>query len=131
MRYFYRNRTSALASDLRGAIELGNYPVVKRTITRNRQLIHCPTGRAADHPVHVAAQSGHQRIVRLLLHRGADPNARNKHRKTPAHLGVLHCRPEVVGLLIGHGADPAAMDSSNNTPLDLATLMNDKYVIMI
>ncbi|XP_060872400.1 ankyrin-3-like [Metopolophium dirhodum] len=123
--YNYRKRTSALASDLRAAIELGNYAAVKRSITRNRRLTHCPIGRAADHPVHVAAQSGHQHIVRLLLNRGANPNARNKHMMTPAHLCVLHCRHEVVELLIGHGADPAATDSADNTPLDLATLMNE------
>jgi len=128
--YNYRKRKLALASDLRGAIEMGNYAAVKRSITRNRRLTHCPIGRAADRPVHVAAQSGHQHIVRLLLNRGADPNARNKHMKTPAHLCVLHCRHQVVELLIGHGADPAATDSADNTPLDLATLMNEKYVII-
>jgi len=50
--------------------------------------------------------------------------------KTPAHLCVLHCRHQVVELLIGHGADPAATDSADNMPLDLATLMNEKYVIL-
>lgn len=127
--YKYRKRTSALASDLRAAIELGNYAAVKQCITRNRRLTNCRIGRAADHPVHLAAQSGHQHIVRLLLNRGANPNARNKHMMTPAHLCVLHCRHEVVELLIQHGADPAATDSADNTPLDLATLLNEMYVM--
>uniref|UniRef100_A0A2S2PZN6 Ankyrin-3 n=1 Tax=Sipha flava TaxID=143950 RepID=A0A2S2PZN6_9HEMI len=126
MHYYYRKRSSASAVDLRKAIERGNYAAVKRIITRNRYLTHCPTGRAADHPVHVAAQSGHQRIVGLLLHRGADPDARNANRKTPVHLSILHSRPLVVGLLMDNGADPTVVDGYDNTPLDLAALMNDK-----
>lgn len=125
--YYYRKRRASSGPvDLRQAIEQGNYVAVKRTITRHRYLLHWPTGPTADHPVHVAAQAGHQRIVRLLLHRGADPNARNVQRKTPAHLCVLHRRHQLIEILIGHGADLAAVDGFNNTPLDLATLINEK-----
>ncbi|XP_025192537.1 ankyrin-1-like [Melanaphis sacchari] len=129
LRRYYRKRTSA--SDLRGAIELGNYSAAKRSITRNRRLAHHPTGRAADHPVHVAAQSTHQRIVRLLLNRGADPNTGNKYMKTPARLCMLHCRHQVIGLLIGHGTDSAVMDSADHKPSNLATLMNEKRCLNV
>lgn len=99
---------------------------VKRTIERNRYLLRWPTGLTADHPVHVAAQAGHQAIVRLLLHRGADPNATNAHRQTPAHLCVLYGRRQLIEILVDHGADLTAVDNFNNTPLDLATLINEK-----
>ncbi|XP_050440490.1 ankyrin-3-like [Adelges cooleyi] len=127
--YYYRKRSGSTAFaplDLRKAIERGHYDTVKRMITWNRYLMHCPSGRTSDYPVHVAVQAGHQRIVKLLLNRGADPNARNAHRKTPMHQCVLNCRHNIVGLLVDHGAELDSTDGSNNTPLDLATLMNEK-----
>lgn len=127
--YYYRKRSGSTAFaplDLRKAIERGHYDAVKRMITWNRYLMHCPSGRTADYPIHVAVQSGNQRIVKLLLNRGADPNARNAHRKTPMHQCVLHCRHHIIGQLVSHGADLNATDGSNNTPLDLATLLNEK-----
>ncbi|XP_050548796.1 ankyrin-1-like [Daktulosphaira vitifoliae] len=127
--YYYRKRAGSTAFaplDLRKAIERGHYDAVKRMITWNRYLMHCPSGRTADYPIHVAVQTGNQRIVKLLLNRGADPNVRNAHRKTPMHQCILHCRNHIIGLLVGHGADLDVTDGSNNTPLDLATLMNEK-----
>lgn len=126
--YYYRKArpSIAAAADLRKAIELGNYAAVKRAVTKDRHLIHIPTGRAGDHPVHVAAHAGHERIVQLLLHRGADPNVRNANNNTPAHLGVLQCKHRVVEVLMDLGADPGAADSANKTLLDLAANMNEK-----
>ncbi|VVC26362.1 Ankyrin repeat-containing domain,Ankyrin repeat [Cinara cedri] len=128
--YYYRKRARA-PKDLRTAIEWGDYATVKQTIGRHPHLVHCPTGRTADLPVHVAARVGHRLIVGLLLSMGADPNARNAHHRTPAHLSVLHHKDRVARMLFGDGADPAAVDGSNNTALDLATLMNEKRCLNV
>lgn len=126
MHVFHYRKRAASTAEFRKSIERGDYDSVKRTVSRNRFLIQCPAGRAADYPVHVAARAGHRRIVRLLLHRGADPNARNAHRQTAMHLCVLHHKHQILGTLIEHGADPAAVDGVGHTPLDLATLMNER-----
>lgn len=132
--YQKRKQTSTVATaaiaavDLRQEIERGNYAEVKRIIICNRYLVHCPSGLIDDRPLHVAIQAGHQHIVTMLLHYGADPNARNAQWMTCVHLCVLHCRHQMIELLISCGANPNAVDGSNITPLELAMIMNEKYI---
>lgn len=124
---FHSNWVIKSPAELRESIERGNYNAVKRSIKHDRHLVHRPSGPAANFPVHVAAQAGHRRIVKLLLLYGANPNARNAVQRTPAHLCMLYCRYRVAELLLDHGADPNAMDDHNHTPLELATMLNKRY----
>ena len=60
-------------------------------------------------------------IVRLLLKNGANPNARNKKRRTPLHLASKRADLlEVVRLLLEHGANLDAEDKDGKTPLQLS-----------
>lgn len=127
----HSNWVVKVPAKLRESIERGNYNVVKRSIKHDRHLVHRPSGSAANFPVHVAAQAGHRRIVKLLLLYGANPNARNALQRTPAHLCMLYCRYRVVELLFDHGADPTAVDDYNRTPLELATMLNKRYVCVV
>jgi outer membrane protein assembly factor BamB len=64
-----------------------------------------------------AAQRGHAEVVRLLLARGANPNARETLNNTTAlHFGISY--PEVVRLLVEHQADVNARDlQAGQSPL--------------
>jgi ankyrin repeat protein len=56
--------------------------------------------------LHEAAKRGHAEIVRLLLARGADPNARETGDNTyPLHWGAAHRHNEVIRILLDAGAD--------------------------
>ena len=46
-------------------------------------------------------------LMRLLLARGADPNARGINDYTPLHLAVSQCDEAAARLLLSHGADPS------------------------
>src|SRR5918993_2340016 len=46
-------------------------------------------------------------LVKLLLARGADPNARGINDYTPLHLAVSQHDEAAMRLLLAHGADPA------------------------
>jgi ankyrin repeat protein len=87
-------------------------------------------------PLHFAAERGHGGVMRTLLTRGADPDAKSKDLTTPLHLAVRAKRTryecvfkkgklqstngahkDVVSLLLEHRADAMARDSEGNTPL--------------
>ena len=55
-------------------------------------------------PLHLAAQSGHLKIVMVLVQHGADVNAETSENWTPLHLASAHGRNEVCKFLIRHNA---------------------------
>jgi len=67
--------------------------------------------------IHHAASGGHIEMVRLLLDRGANPNARSSDRSTPLH---RTSEPEIAQLLLDRGADASACDDCNSQPIHAA-----------
>jgi len=56
--------------------------------------------------LHAAARAGHLEAVRLLLERGANPNAREAGDNTyPLHWAAAHGHPDVVQALVESGGD--------------------------
>ena len=71
-------------------------------------------------PLHHAAESGYLEIVKLLLSKGADPNARALFNITPLMLAARFGHIEVVRTLIAGGAEVNAQDRDGGTVLDNA-----------
>jgi ankyrin repeat protein len=59
-------------------------------------------------------------VLRLLLERGADINARKKDGQTPLHWASMQGALEVVRLLLEHGARVEAKDNKGKTALQVA-----------
>jgi len=72
--------------------------------------------------LHLAAFFGHDEVVRLLLDRGADPNAesRNEMHVQPLHSAVARGHQGAVELLLQHGANANARQPGGWTPLHAA-----------
>jgi ankyrin repeat protein len=72
--------------------------------------------------LHAAADGGQAKVARLLLDRGADPNAVAGHGRTPLHFAVGGQSAEVVRLLLRRGAVRTieTQDEWGNTPLLVA-----------
>ena len=58
--------------------------------------------------------------MRLLLERGADPNARQQLGFTALHGSAASGDRETAELLLAHGADPQATNDEGKTPADFA-----------
>lgn len=60
-------------------------------------------------------------LARLLLARGADPNAMTSYDGTPLHSAAMWDATEVIPLLLAHGADPQRKDAKGKTPAQIAS----------
>jgi len=74
-------------------------------------------GRLQLTPLDTAAMDGHPAIVKLLLERGAAPNARGKYGVAPLHWAARHGQTEVGRILIENGADVNLKDFDLETAL--------------
>jgi ankyrin repeat protein len=72
-------------------------------------------------------------IATLLLERGLDVNARNRHWQTALHVAVANQQGRriatMVHLLLAKGADIHATDSKGRTPLHVASMGSDQSIV--
>jgi uncharacterized protein len=71
-------------------------------------------------PVHAAATVQDRATMRLLLQRGADPNARQEQGFTPLHSAASRGDVEMAKVLIEFGADPNARTDDEKNAVDIA-----------
>jgi hypothetical protein len=78
-----------------------------------------------------AVFEGHIDTARVLLERGADPNAKGPHDVTPLMMAAAATRPDpaMVRLLLEKGADTGAHDSIGRSALDWALLQGTTPVV--
>jgi ankyrin repeat protein len=77
-----------------------------------------------------AAFEGHVQSARVLLERGADPNARGQHGVTPLMMAAAATRPDpaMVRLFLERGVDLSARDVAKRSALDWALLQGETSV---
>lgn len=69
-------------------------------------------------PLHVAAEVGSVKIMKLLLEHEANPNSQDYHGVSPVFLAVQYKHFECVMLLIENGADIDLITKGNSTLFD-------------
>jgi ankyrin repeat protein len=81
-------------------------------------------------PLHLAAHYGQEKIVWLLIDRGAelDIKSQNKIGNTPLMAAVAGGKLEIVNMLLENGADPDEEDASGNDALTLAEESGKKEI---
>lgn len=81
-------------------------------------------------PIHEAIASAPEAIIRLLIRRGCDLEARDASGQTPIHTACKwNGKKENVALLLGEGAHVFAQDNAGDTPLFIAA-SNDQVDIV-
>jgi ankyrin repeat protein len=71
-----------------------------------------------DQPLHYAASGALEGILRLLLKRGADINAKGRAGMTPLHMSLRF--PKIFKVLLQMESAVSTQDNQGNTPLHLA-----------
>jgi uncharacterized protein len=81
--------------------------------------------------LHAAAARGDPTAVRTLLARGANPNERDRHGRTPAHVAAHFKRRVSLGILLRGGTDPNALEDDRYDVVTIAAVANDPATIRV
>uniref|UniRef100_A0A1B6FR28 PRANC domain-containing protein n=1 Tax=Cuerna arida TaxID=1464854 RepID=A0A1B6FR28_9HEMI len=100
---------------LRNAIKYGDRELLSLLLER------IPSEICQEHPLlHWAAVDGRRDMVKLLLERGANIEARNKEKLTALHLAAVGGQAGIVQELLMSGADIESRDYDGRTSLFMA-----------
>ena len=94
-------------------------------------------GRGIDLPIinlpSLLTLRGQEKVIELLLSKGADPNTMDTGGRTPLYYAVWDCdrNEEVIRLLLSKGADPHARGNDGQTPLSLAMDIEHETIIKL
>jgi ankyrin repeat protein len=116
--------------DFFDAAAVGNVAVVRTLLSSDRASAddRGPDGYTA---LHFAASFGQLEVARLLLGRGADPNAvaMNGSRLTPLHSAIVAKHRDTTSLLLALGASPNSVQHGGITPLHIAAQDGDEAIV--
>ncbi len=96
------------------AVALLDAGAAVNAVSRNQTFARLVT------PIHSAVAGGWLSIVRFLLSRGADVNARQSGGDTPLHAAAFAGNADMVRELLRHGGDPLLRSDDHRTAADLA-----------
>lgn len=84
-------------------------------------------------PLYMAAIEGHEEVIHLLLHAGANPNMGTSCGRTPLHAAAqVKCQDaKIVQVLLDGGAEPDREDDLRDTPLHVAAINARHYVVKV
>lgn len=82
-------------------------------------------------PIISSSRQGNNRIVKLLISKGADINLRNEAGETALIAAVQNCRVETVKILLQSGANNKIKDSHGKTPFHLSLSLVQNLMTVI
>ena len=95
-----------------GQLEIVRYLVEQQGVDVNT------VGALHTTPLHGACREGHLPIVKYLISKGANIEARGEYKMTPLHEAVDANNSDIIRYLLEQGADKFAKDSDGQTPYD-------------
>lgn len=102
------------------AIFFGHGGLAQWMIDNGADVNAIATNAARVAPVHAAAAVSDRETMRMLLERGANPNAKQQNDVTPLHGAASRGDVEMATLLLAHGAEPGARTTDGLTPVEMA-----------
>jgi cytohesin len=107
------------ADEIHEAARQGNLEKVRTLVDKDPALV-AARDKGGETPLHWAAFSGNVDLVRFLLEKGAEVDAKNARGLTPLAFTVAQDRIQAAGLLIERGANVNCRNPLNMTPLIIA-----------
>lgn len=86
-------------------------------------------GSLGQSPLHIAAQKGYGKIVRLLLKHDADCNRTDSTGLTPLLHATIGGHDDVVDVLLSYGAGIQYVDDQHRSPLHLAVVNRQDHIL--
>ncbi|KAK2808526.1 hypothetical protein FQN50_004557 [Emmonsiellopsis sp. PD_5] len=81
---------------------------------KGRSVLSWVTSKSSDY-------GDTQKLVKMLLKRGCDPNSVDDNRRNSVSYAACHRAPKVLNLLLENGAQPNLRDNKGRSPLSYAT----------
>lgn len=101
---------------LRACIE-GDLEYVKKELADRPQSLECRDW-VGNSPLEIAAKSGQNKIVKLLMDKGCNIHGMNLDRNTPLLDAADNGHLEVVKILLSAGVNPSQTNAKNQKPFD-------------
>ena len=102
------------------AIFFGNRELARDLVERGADVNAHAANAQRVAPIHAAAAVCDHEMLRLLLARGANPNATQQSDYTPLHTAASRGDIEMAKMLLEHGADAASRGSDGMSVADVA-----------
>ncbi len=120
----YYHRPEAQQCALHVAAEAGSLEVCE-ILVENGALVNIIAATNKDMPLALAAAGGHDKIVDLLLSKGADVHHMNCYGNTALMMAAKHHAGGCIKSLLEAGSDIHAKNNKGSTPLLLACYEED------
>jgi ankyrin repeat protein len=120
----YYHRPEAQQCALHVAAEAGSLAVVE-ALLENGALVNILAATNKDMPLALAAAGGHNKVVDLLLAKGADVHHQNAYGNTALMMAAKHHASGCVKALLAAGSNIHAKNNKGSTPLLLACYEED------
>lgn len=117
-----KDDADALTKKLCDAASKGYVVEVQKLLREHPKLVNRPgSDEMASTPLHVAVSNNRFEVASVLLEKGADINARNKHGLTPLHLAARNGNTELAQMLLSRNARKDIRDYWGQSALMYAT----------
>jgi ankyrin repeat protein len=110
------------------AIAAGQMPMVKwlsEKLTKFNEVDGEGNG-----PLHLAI-SGGEEVLKFLLTKNLDKEAKNQLGQTPLHCAILQGKSEMLKMLMASGADVEAVDVEQKRPVHYAAMVGDAAMLKL
>ncbi|XP_042857224.1 putative ankyrin repeat protein RF_0381 [Penaeus japonicus] len=114
-------QNDAAKKPLHYAVEVRSLAIIEMLCEKGVSLDVPNTDDNGNTALHIATNRNNEDAVRLLLDKGADPNAKNNMGQTALHLATTIDNKKIVALLLEKGVDPNLADANNIVAMQIAT----------
>jgi len=111
--------SAASGGPIHDAARIGNVETAAALLAEDPTLLNAPDDEGMT-PLHLAALGRNAELVKALLARGAEIDARDATERTPLHYAAMGGDADTVRLLLNAGANVNVRDVRGETPLHIA-----------